>query len=116
MNLTTAQKFALVLVTLGVLGTAGKQLSDMFGPNVSNYIVNISLMASTILGGWLSVITGQAAQVKNVAAMPGVENIEVNRQANQTLARVAMDPDELKISPLVRDSVVINAKAQGDVA
>src|SRR6185437_2136156 len=47
---------------------------------------------------------GQGQTVKDVLAMPGVDGLTVNKNANQTLASIAMDPTQDKIAPTPADA------------
>src|ERR1700694_2310580 len=97
MNLNTNQQIAIVLVVLGVLTASTAQLTDLFGPLASKYIVSASGLLVSIFSGILGVITGQGGQLRDVQAMPGVERITVNAAANQTLAAMAVDQSQPKI-------------------
>jgi hypothetical protein len=69
----------------------------LFGQAIANDITAACVILSAILGGWVVAVTGQSAVVKQVAAMPGVENININSKANETLAAVAADPTQTKV-------------------
>ena len=103
MALTTVQKIGLSIGVLGFLSTAGTQLTDVFAPFGSlapvlvKEIVSLSGLVSGVLGIVMAFLTGQANAVKAVQAMPGVESIQVNAQANPTLAALAVDPAQPKI-------------------
>lgn len=98
-NLTTNQIIAIIMVILGVLVGSTAQLTDLLGASTTKTIVSLASLANTMLSGIMVVLTGQVAQIKNVIAMPGVEKITVNANANQTLAQVAVDPAVNKIAP-----------------
>lgn len=99
MNLTPLQIIGIILAINGALMGATAQLTDLFGAVVAKDIVSIASLGSGILGGVITALSGQAAQVRNVLAMPGVEKVTVNAQASPTLATLAMDPAINKISP-----------------
>ncbi len=99
MNLTLTQKIAITMVVLGVLTTASAQLTDIFGPNVAKDIVSVAGLLNSTLSGIIAVLTGQSSQIKSVLAMPGVDHITVNAEANSTLATIAVDPSQAKIQP-----------------
>lgn len=104
MNLTPAQIIALVISTLGVLAGASAQLTTLFGQNVAGLIVTSSSLLSAVLAGWIAVLTGQASITKQVAAMPGVERVVVNENANPVLASVATDPAQPKVGATDSDT------------
>lgn len=97
MNLNFKQVLAIAGVVLGVAMVSTSQLTDIFGSGPTKIIVSASAMLSMMLNGVLAVISGQAAMVRDVAAMPGIEPLKVNAQANPTLAAIAIDPDQPKV-------------------
>ena len=107
LNLTPLQIIGIILAVNGALTGATAQLTDLFGPVVAKDVVSVASIGSAILGGIITAMSGQAAQVRNVLAMPGIEKVTVNAQANQTLSAIAVDPASSKISP--------TAAAQSDV-
>ena len=110
-NLTTNQIIAIVMAILGVLVGSTAQLTDLLGPSTTKTVVSLASLANTMLSGIMVVLTGQAAQVKNVIAMPGVEHISVNAQANTTLSQLAVDPSVNKIAPTPAAMIDVTAKA-----
>ncbi len=114
MNLTPAQIIALSISTLSVLAGATAQLTTLFGQMVAQDITTACSLIAAILGGWIAVLTGQTAVVKQVAALPGVERISVNAQANPTLAAVATDPGQAKVGATTPDvRAVLSETAKG---
>ena len=117
-NLTTVQKIGLAIGVLGFLATAGTQLTDIFAPFGSlaplivKEIVSLSGLISGVLGIVLAFLTGQANAVKAVQAMPGVEKILVNEQANATLATLAVDTTQNKIEPTPAAASAVQATAR----
>ena len=111
MNLTINQWISIALVVLGVNVASTAQLTDLMGPQAAKYIVSLSGLLMSIVAGVQGIISGQASQLKAVQAMPGVETILVNKQANQTLARLALDQAQPKIDVLPEA-----AKAVRDIA
>ena len=118
MNLTIIQKIGLAIGVLGFLATAGTQLTDIFAPfgslapTIVKEIVSLSGFVSGILGVVLAFMTGQANAVKAVRAMPGVEGVLVNAQANAALATLAVDPTESKIKIVPSDVAAVQATAR----
>ncbi len=112
-NLTPGQIFAIILAVLGVLGASTAQLTDLLGATEAKVIVTISSLLSSILSTILAVITGQGSQIAAVQAMPGIEKITVNAQANSTLASLAVDPANDKIESLPSAASAVAATAKG---
>jgi len=105
------QVLAIVMVVLGVLTASTAQLTDLFGPGTTKAIVSLAGLVNSILAGILGIFSSQSNTVKDVQAMDGVEKIVVNKQANQTLATLAVDPTNLKIEPAHNDEAAINRTA-----
>lgn len=113
MKLTPLQIIGIVLIVNGALIGSAAQLTDLFGPQVAKYIISVASLGNSIFGGIVTMISGQGAQIKNVLAMPGIEKINVNAQANPTLAAIAVDPSIDKISPTPAAQESVQATAKG---
>lgn len=113
MNLNRNQIIAISIAILGVLMVSTSQLTDLFGPTVTKSIVSVASLLNSILGSTLAIITSQGGQVRDVLAMPGVEKININANANQTLAALAVDPTIDKISPTPAAQAAVTATANG---
>lgn len=107
-GLTPLQIIGIVLVINGALIGSSAQLTDLFGPVAVKYIISLASIGNSILGGITTLISGQGAQIKNVLAMPGVEKLTVNSQANTTLATIAIDPQQDKIAPTPAAEATVN--------
>ena len=68
-NLTLSQKFQIALCVLGVLVASTGQLTDLFGPQVTKYIVSAAGIAVAMLSGIGTILTGQTNQIQSVVAM-----------------------------------------------
>lgn len=107
------QTLGIIIAILGVLMISTANLTDLFGPAATKGIVSASALLNAILGAVLAAMAGQAGQVRDVLAMPGVEKITVNRDANSTLASIAVDPAVNKIAPTQIDRAAVEATASG---
>lgn len=115
MNLNAKQIISIIGAVLGVLMISTSQLTDLLGPSAAKTIVSIAGLVNTVLSSIMAVITSQGSTVREVRAMPGVEHIEVNEHANATLAAIAVDPDEPKVSATPRAQAAVTATAaKGD--
>lgn len=99
MNLTGKQIIAIAVAVLGVLITSTAQLTDLFGSRLAHNIVSIAGLTNSILASVLAALTSQSQMLTQVQDMPGVERITVNKDANSTLAALAVDPANAKIAP-----------------
>jgi len=113
MNINGKQIMAIVVAVLGVIIASTAQLTDIFGPGPTKYIISGASLLNSVLATVLSVISSQAGLVSDVQAMRGVEKVVVNRLANQTLAGMAIDPSQSKIETKPGDEHVVNATANG---
>jgi len=99
MNITPAQWLAFAVGACAVLSgsSAAAQLTQLFGGAVAGQIAAGAGLLGGLLAIPLALLTGQSGQVKAVAAMPGVEKIETNNQANATLKALAADDNQPKV-------------------
>lgn len=87
----------LILFNTTLLGGAS-QLADLaLSVAAVKAILAVATLGNGFLGGLVTMFGGQGNMVKTVAAMPGVERIAVNSDANATLAAVATDKDQPKV-------------------
>lgn len=107
------QALSIALVVLGVLTASAAQLTDLVGPGVTKIIISLSTLTMSILAGVQGLISGQGSLLKDVQAMPGVEKIVVNKDANSTLASLAVDEAQPKIEIKPGAEGVIMNKATG---
>ena len=98
-NLTPIQWILFLIAINGAIGGSAAQLTDLFGPVVAHYIITIATFGNTLISAIMAPLSGQGAQIRSVLAMPGVEKISVNGQANSVLATMAVDPAANKIAP-----------------
>lgn len=112
-NLTVMQWIGIILGVNGLLASSAPQLTVLFGAAAIPYIQAVATLGSGFLGVVIAVIGGPGSQIRNVLAMPGVEKISVNGQANATLATIAVDPSIDKIGPTAaaQDKVQATARA-----
>lgn len=115
-GLNRNQLLAIVIATLSVLMASTAQLTDLFGVALAKAVVSGAGLLNGILSSWLAVLTSQSGLVHDVQDMPGVERIQVNRQANTTLAQIALDPEAQKVVPLAEDKVKIRETANSGVS
>lgn len=99
MQLNQNQILAIVIGVLSLLVGSTAQLNDLFGPSIAKYIISSASLGTGIVSVILTVLTSQGSTIKTVAAMPGIERVEVNENANKTAAVLAMDSTQSKIVP-----------------
>lgn len=114
LNLTPLQILGIIVVINGALIGGTAQLTDLLGPSAAHIVVSVCSLGNSILGGLVTVFSGQGAQLKNVAAMPGVEKVLINAAANNTVATLAVSnaPEAAKIeaTPSAEAAVTKTAK------
>lgn len=113
MNVTRNQWLQILAVVMGASIAASSMWTQLFGQATATVIVSLLGFGNTILAGVTYVLTGQGQQVKDVLAMDGVQKIDVNARANQTLAAIAVDPTVDKIAPLPAAVSTVEATAKG---
>ena len=99
MNITPKMWFQIVSGIISGLITGAALLQTLFGQDLTLKIVAGLGVAGIVLNSIGAAFSTQTSQIKDVLAMPGVERITVNAQANQPLAAVAIDPAVDKIAP-----------------
>ena len=113
MNITPIQWMLIVIAALGAISGGSAQMTDLFGQTVAKDIASAASFLSSIISAILMPLTGQSAQIKSVLAMPGVDKIDVNAQANPTLASIAIDRTVDKIAPTPAALIEVTKTAQG---
>lgn len=97
----------------GGLITSAALFNPLVGQSNALLIISGLGICQVIVSAINSNLSTQANTVAEVAAMPGVERIAVNAQANSTLAQAAVNPDQPKVgavSPDVRATLQNIAK------
>lgn len=113
MQLNTKQILGIVGAILSALIAGTSQLVDLFGPGVAKNIVSLAALLNSVLSSILVVFNSQGSTVRDVLAMPGVQKIEVNEAANQTLSAIAVDPRQDKIGPTAEAINTVTQTAKG---
>lgn len=113
MNLNGKQIIAIVSAVLSVLMISTAQLTDLLGASMAKTIVTIAGLVNMIMSSINAALASQSQQIKDVLAMPGVDKINVNAQANPTLAAIAIDPKQDKIAPTMAAQTAVEATAKG---
>jgi hypothetical protein len=98
-NLTVLQWIGIVLLVNSVLTSSTNEMKDLLGAVWATHAVSLATIGSGICGGLVTMFGGISSQASNVAALPGVDRILVNRNANATLSALAVDHDQPKIGP-----------------
>lgn len=114
MNLNRNQIIAIVIAVLGVMIGSTAQLTDLFGATATKSIISVASLLNSVLSSILAVITSQGNTVKDVLSMTGVEHLSVNKQANTTLANMAVDPTLNKIAPTQDAMATVIQTAEGN--
>lgn len=114
-NLTLVQWIGIMVGLNSLLMGATPQLTVLFGTVAVPYIIAIATLGNGALGVFVTVVGGQSAQIRNVAAMPGVDSIKVNALANQTLAQIAVSgaPEAKNVEALPAAVARVAATAKG---
>lgn len=114
LNIQPKQWFQIVSGFVSSLITGAALLNPIFGETTSLQIVAVLGIMNLALNSVGTALSGQAQLVKDVAAMPGVSMISVNENANPTLAAVAVDPTQDKVSATRADLDIVTQTARGN--
>jgi hypothetical protein len=116
-SITSKQWFQIISGIIGSLITAAALLQTLFGQDLTIKIVAVLGIANIVLSSVGAVLSGpdnQQTQIRNVLAMPGVEKLEVNDKASQTLASMAVNPVIDKIGPTAATEAKVTQIAKGN--
>lgn len=113
MTITNKQWFQIVQGVIGGLITGAALMQTLFGQDLTIKIVAGLGIANIIISSIGTALSSQGSDIKSVLAMPGVEKLTVNSQANQTLASIAVDPMVNKIAPTQAAESAVIATAKG---
>lgn len=115
-SITSKQWFQIISGVNGGLITGAALLQTLFGQDTTLKIVAVLGIIGIIInsvGAALSGADSQSTQIRNVLAMPGVEKIDVNEKASQTLASMAVNPVIDKIGPTPNAETKVTQIAKG---
>lgn len=112
-SITRNQWLGLMILASSILMGGASQLDILVGVVASKAIVAGMILLNAFLAGAVVILGGQGQQVKDVLAMQGVQKIDVNAQANTTLAKLATDPTVDKIGPTPAAMAKVEATAKG---
>lgn len=112
-SVTRTQWIAILMLALGLIAGGTSQLTQFFGEGMAKNLASAASFLSSFVAGLQIILGGQGQQVLDVKNMPGVEKIDINAQANQTLAKLALDPtvDKVGIASGDKDAVLQTARA-----
>lgn len=111
LNLNTRQIISIIGAVFSVLMVASIQLTDLVGPTMAKTVVSIAGLGNLMLQAIMTSITGQGPTVQSVQAMPGIDKITINSQANKVLADLAVDALNNKIDISPGSSIAVNQTA-----
>jgi hypothetical protein len=114
LNIQPKQWFQIISGSVSGLITGAALFQQLLGQEAALMVVASLGIVNIVISSVGTALSGQAQLVKDVAAMPGVEKITVNAQANPTLAAVAVDQTVDKVSPTRQDMDVVTQTARGN--
>jgi hypothetical protein len=107
--ITSKQWFQIISGIVSGLITSAALLTTLLGQNLALKVVAVLGILNVIISSVGTSISGQGATVKEVLAMPGVDNIDVNEKANSVLTAIAVDPNVSKISLTPTAKIAVDA-------
>ena len=113
MNITSKQWFQIVSGVVSGLITGAALLTTLFGQDLTIKLVAGLGVLNIVISSIGTTLSSQGSLVKDVLAMPGIQKVEVNAQANPTLAAIAVDPTVNKIAPTPASQVQVETIAKG---
>lgn len=113
LNIQPKQWFQIVSGTVSGLMTSAALFQQLLGQETALLVVAALGIINVVISSVGTALSGQAQLVKDVAAMPGVEKITINQNANPTLAAVAVDQNVDKVAPTRQDMDIVTQTARG---
>lgn len=114
LNIQPKQWIQITSTILASLITSAALFETLLGQQVAIKLIAALGIMNIVVGSIGTAVSGQAQLVKDVAAMPGVERISINQNANPILAAVAVDPTQDKVAPTRADMDVVAQTARGN--
>lgn len=112
-HITSKQWFQIVNGVVSGFITGAALFNPLLGEKTALVVVSCLGLFNIVLSSVGATLSSQTNLVKDVLAMPGVDKINVNAMANQTLAQIAVDPSIDKISPTRDAQASVTATAAG---
>lgn len=97
----------------GGLITGAALLNPLVGESLALKIISGLGICQIIVSAVNSNLSTQANTIKEVAAMPGIDPLSINKQANATVAALALDPANHKIAPALGATPTLESIAKG---
>lgn len=113
MTITRNQWIAITILALGLISGATGQMTDIFGSGPAKSIASAASFLSSFVAGIQVILGGQGQQIKDVAAMPGIDPIKINANASEAAAKVALDPAVDKVAPAIGAEQAVQTIAKG---
>lgn len=113
-NLNGKQIIAIVGAVVSVLMVSTAQLTDLLGPGLAKTITTVAGLLNMLLQSITVALTSQGSTLRDVAAMPGVEKVLLNGQANSTAATLAVDPMQDKIEAAPGAHAAVEQASKGN--
>lgn len=113
MGLTSKQWFQIVSGSISGIITGAALLNPLVGQETALMIISGLGIVNIVLNSVGAAVSGQANLVKDVGAMPGVQKVLINKDANQVLASLATDPLQVNVGatdPATREILKDTAK------
>lgn len=113
MSITAKQWYQIIQGIIGGFITGAALFQTLLGQDLTIKIVAGLGLLNIVVASVGTALSSQGSDIKSVLAMPGVEKLTVNSQANQTLAAIAVDPTINKIAPTQAAEAAVAATAKG---
>lgn len=119
-NITPLGWVGIIILFNSTLIGGSSQLGDLaLSPGAVKAILAVATLGNGFLGGLVTMLSTQGSVVRQVAAMPGIDSIRVNADANQTLAQIAvsgsLEAAKVEAIPSAAGKVAAIAKAAATV-
>lgn len=107
------QWIGIIIATASVLAVAPtEQVVTLFGVFLAAKVQAAASLLTLILGSVIAAINNPASLIQQVKDMPGIANIQINRDAPKSIAQASLDPNEPKLEPAPGETGAVTTTAK----
>lgn len=113
LGLNRNQWIGIIVTTASGLALAPtEQLVTLFGAVFAAKVQAAGSIVTFMLGGVIAAINNPASLIQQVKDMPGIANIQINRDAPKSIAQASLDPNEPKLEPAPGETGAVTTTAK----
>lgn len=98
LGLNRNQWLGITVIVIAALLVSKDQLATLFNADIATKIVAACAILNLVVGGAITVITGQTGMASQLQSLPGVQ-LQIDKTADPSLAKLAVSPAFDNIAP-----------------